>query len=248
MFRLFLRNKKLSRGSNQSTRHAAKNSKRNRRIFERYSVDHKHLTMLNEQDILVIREISAKGFSTLVSDRGFERMDIGDIYQARMRYLGEFYDLQARVSWKDKGVVGFELEKADRTVLQFLQRLLRPMEIAQSLRPVEANFMSENQNGKSWYHGDSDSDLYTWHDRSGQIIAWQLVVNGEYVEWSSNSGLKTGKLQAATAEDQKMKIPLNAPVQVADHAIDSTRKQLATDILMSLQLPVREELLPTLAG
>ncbi len=249
MFRLFLRHKKLSQGGKTTTaKKTSARPARNRRIFARYAVDHKHLTMLNEQDILLIREISAKGFSTFVSERGYSRLELGDVYQARMRYLGEFYDLQARVSWKDNGVVGFELENADRSILQFMQRLLRPMEIAHSLRAVEANFMAENHSGKSWYHGEGDTDLYVWHDRSGQIAAWQLVISGEYVEWSTNAGMKTGVMQSASGQGQKLKLPLSAPVPIADTGINKTRQQLATDIVMSLPLPVREELIPTLTA
>lgn len=247
MFRLFLRNKKLAESGKRPKKTSGAKPARNRRIFERYTVDHKHLTMLNEQDILLIRDISAKGFSTFVSERGYSRLELGDVYQARMRYLGEFYDLQAKVSWKENGVVGFELENADRSILQFMQRLLRPMEIAHSLKAVEANFMAENHSGKTWYHGDGDSDLYVWHDRAGIVVAWQLVVSGEYVEWSANGGLKTGVMQTSHA-DQKLKMPLNAPVQVADASMNKIRRQLATDVVMALPLPVREELINTLTA
>ena len=46
-----------------------KSYKRNRRLFERYNVNQQHLTVLNDQDIFVVRDISAKGFSSDVSPR-----------------------------------------------------------------------------------------------------------------------------------------------------------------------------------
>src|SRR5690606_28845794 len=110
----------------------------------------KHLTMMNEQDILLIREISAKGFSTQVSHRGFNRFQVGDVYAARMRYLGEIYDLDARVSWKSgKDTVGFELVTAERRTRDFMQRLLHPIALANSLRIVDAEFIKEKNDGKT---------------------------------------------------------------------------------------------------
>ena len=115
MFRLFLRKKILSAGDKAAKALSAQAGKvgkagkagaakggkkkaaepeppiRNRRVFARYNIDHKHLTLMNDQDILLVREISSKGFSTEVSPRGFARLVVGDVYDARVSDVGHPY-------------------------------------------------------------------------------------------------------------------------------------------------------------
>lgn len=253
MFRLFLRKKVLAAGDKpareaDSTRKAPA-ERRNRRVFARYNIDHKHLTLMNDADILLVREISAKGFSTEVSPRGYERLVVGDVYEARIRYLGEIFDLHGRVAWKADNFVGFEIVKAERDTLLFLKRLLRPVEIAGSLMPVESSFMAEGQAGKTWYHGDEESDLYVWHDQETQELkAWQLSVGNQYIEWHEGSGLVTGSLNAVQGGGALMGANLSGPAQTQDAAVDQKKKQFAVDIIMALQFPVRENLLETLSA
>lgn len=255
MFRLFLRKKVLA-APEKSARGKAKDApkktleeRRNRRIFARYNIDHKHLTLMNDADILLVREISAKGFSTEVSQRGFERLVVGDVYEARIRYLGEIYDMQARVAWKADSFVGFEIVKAERETLMFLKRLLRPIEIASSLQQVETSFMSESQEGKSWYHGDEESDLYVWHDPETQELkAWQLSIGNQYVEWNEATGLATGALTNVQGGGALMGANLKGLTNAQDAAVDVKKKQFAVDVIMALQFPVRETLLETLSA
>jgi hypothetical protein len=256
MFRLFLRKKVLSApatkakaGKAPSGSAGADTDKRNRRVFARYSVDHKHLTLMNEQDILLIREISAKGFSTEVSPRGFERLETGDVYDARIRYLGEIHDLQAKVAWKLDGFVGFEIVNAERSTLLFIKRLLRPIEIAASLQSVEASFLNGEGEGsaKTWYHGDEESDLYVWHHPdTSELKAWQLAIGEQYVEWSDASGLRTGSLIGVQGRQVLMGANLKGLTHNEDAEVDAVKKQFAVDVIMALAFPVRDDILVTL--
>lgn len=255
MFRLFLRKKILAGKDHEGDGPAAPSKtmaaapRRNRRIFARYSVDHKHLTIMNDADIFLVREISAKGFSTEVSPRGYDRLVVGDVYEARIRYLGEIYDLQARVAWKSETFVGFELVEATAETLRFIKRLLRPIEIAGSLQPVDAAFMNDQNTGKSWYHGDEDSDLYVWHDaETSELRAWQLAIGDHYVEWNESSGLATGSLTPVPGREALMGANMHGLVHRPDSAPDPQKKQFAVDVIMALQHPVREELLDTFAA
>lgn len=254
MFRLFLR-KKLFSGdvaTKPETSAPPANTlapKRDRRVFARYNIDHKHLTLMNEQDILLVREVSAKGFSTEVSARGYERLTIGDIYEARVRYLGEVYDMQAKVIWKHDTVVGFEIVKAARETLNFLKRLLRPIEIAWSLAPVEAAFMKdapEGQSSKQWFHGDNETDLYVWHDTdTNDVTAWQLASGETYVEWNASRGLTTGAVVSVKGRESLLGANLQGLTHKADTKPDDKKRQFAVDVIMALQDKVREDILET---
>lgn len=253
MFRLFLK-KKIIDGENASTNgngeaarvraHAQSAIAKNRRVFSRYNVDHKHLTLMNEQDILLVREISAKGFSTDVSQRGYERLFIGDVYEARVRYHRETYDLRARVAWKADGVVGFEMVETPHETLGFIKRLLKPIEIAQSMQPVDPSFLRESEHEKAWYHGDQESDLFIWKEQdTSHVKAWQLSIGNQYVEWSELRGLVTGTT-SPTPVSEVLTHP-TAQIQQPDQAIDGSKKQMAIDIIMALQDPVKDLILET---
>ncbi len=247
MFRLFLRKKLLAGDGIADTKaEGIKAPKRDRRVFARFNVDHKHLTLMNEQDILLVREISAKGFSSEVSPRGFSRLTIGDVYEARIRYLGDIYDLNAKVVWKHDNFVGFEIVKASRDTLLFIKRLLKPIEIAWSLQPVEAAFMHDNTSGKQWFHGDEDTDLYVWTDEEKhEITAWQLASGETYVEWNTSLGLITGSLVAAKGRESAMGANLLGPTHTQDPKPDGGKRQFAVDVIMALQYPVRDDLIET---
>lgn len=243
MLRLFL-TKKMFAGRSKVNKGERK---RNRRIFERFDVDYKHLTMLNEQDILVVRDLSAKGFSTQVSERGFQRFRIGDIYAAKMRYLGEIFDIAARVTWKNEDTVGFELVEPSKQTLNFMRRLLKPIEIAASLRRVDSSFMANNTEGKTWYHGDNDTDLYIYRNEAGELSAWQLILGNEFVEWSELSGLSTGEVKSNNSASEVIG-QMTARSTVSDQKLNDSRRKLALDVLMALEIPDRDQILPTIAG
>jgi hypothetical protein len=133
--------------------------------------------------------------------------------------------------------------------LRFIKRLLRPIEIAGSLQPVDAAFMNDQNTGKSWYHGDEDSDLYVWHDaETSELRAWQLAIGDHYVEWNESSGLATGSLTPVPDREALMGTNMHGLIHRQDSAPDPQKKQFAVDVIMALQHPVREELLDTFAA
>lgn len=251
MFQLFLK-KKLSQSF--STSRAKKEDdfglkKRNRRVSERFKIDHKHLTMMNAQDILLVREISLNGFSTYVASSSTKRFKVGDVYSARIRYLGELHDLEARVTWIGRDVVGFAIVNATMMTMEFMKRLIYPQAIAVSLREVNAKFMSESGSGKTWYHGDEETDLFLWHEQSGELNAWQLVTKSNFVEWSEKTGLQTGKVKLSNADvSSLMNVSVTETERIVDERIDPKTRQLATDVFMALDIPDGPKLVRTLGG
>jgi hypothetical protein len=248
MFRLFLL-KKIFQGVKERIDSAKEKREeqrlRNRRIYERYNVDHKRLTMLNDQDIFVMRDISVHGFSTYASKRGIERLEVGDVFASRMRYLGEVYDLNARVSWKGSDVVGFEQLDPSTQVKGFIERLLRPIEIASSLREVDSEFMQTHERGKKWYHGDADTDLYVWFGEDEALDAWQLILKDHYVEWNQLHGMSTGVMSGSNAAVPGFDLPPSR-LFVADRIIDTRKKQTAVDVIMAMGIPERDAILKTI--
>lgn len=254
MFRVFLRRKLLSGLEDGTTYPAAAGHeqdsttfRRNRRLFARYKINNKHLAIMNDADIFPVREISTKGFSIEVSVGGFKRLIVGDVYDARIRYLSEMYDLQAKVTWKSESFVGFSIFDAAAETHQFIKRLLRPIEIADSLQPVMTAFMKDSNTGKSWYHGEEESDLYVWHDaETQQLRAWQLAIGNEYVSWSEANGVITGSIGRNSSQNTLFDTDLKSGVAVPDAVRDPQKQQFALDVIMALAHPIRDEILLTL--
>ena len=248
MFKIFLR-KKLHSGLSSDQRtisHDRKSRQRNRRLYQRYQVNQQHLTILNDQDILVIRDLSPRGFSSDVSTRAFDRFQIDDVYEARMRYLGEVHDITVKVAWKKNKVVGFELLEAEARTLFLFQRLLRPVKIASSLAEVDAEFLRAAPEQKTWYHGDEGTDLLIWRAPETRTIdAWQLIVGDEFIEWNARTGLATGTVQGPSLREEPL---LAEPPVVLEHdeCPDESRVRMAADLFTALRYEIKGELLSSL--
>ena len=249
MFRIFL-GKKLVAGKGEedgSKEKAMRPSRnRNRRLFERYNVDHYHLTILNDQDILVVRDLSAKGFSSDVSERAFMRFCIGDVYSAKLRHIGEVFEIKVRVSWKATKVVGFEIMEASADFLRFLSRIIRPIKIASSMKEVNGEHAKVEEKNKVWLRGDLNTDLFIWKDENGAVQAWQLVMGDEFVEWSYSVGFATGLQRLPSREERAVGLNQTEVTVVKDNSVDKKRKKFAMDIIASLPDAYRDELLGTL--
>lgn len=250
MFKFFLKKKILNFGRKQKDAEVKpkideNDRKRNRRIIERYDVDFKHLTILSDQNILVIKDISPKGFSTALAQQSFDKFLIGDVYDGRMRYLGETFDVRARVTWKQSETMGFELIKPTRNTVGFLSRLLKPIEIAASLKEVDSEFMHAGHESKLWYHGENETDLYVWLSPNGSIVAWQLCLGEEFIEWQMSDGMRTGLLNHSSLDFASPFQNIGNDTNVNDKAVSELKVQLAQDIIMASQVPIKSALIKT---
>jgi hypothetical protein len=251
VFRIYLE-KKISSGQSETNKVESPpirpSRTRNRRLFERYNVDHYHLTVLNDQDILVVRDLSAKGFSSDVSERAFMRFNLGDVYSAKLRYLGEVYDVKVKVSWKQSKVVGFEVIDADTDFLKFLGRVIRPIKIGSSMKQIRVDELENSDLQKLTLKGDFNTHIYIWKKAHvDDLEAWQLVMGEEFVEWSSSSGTTTGSLEAKPLFDQSLGLSNEKSSSlVPDKKINERRKRLAIDIFAALNVAFRDDLLATL--
>ncbi|MBC7658217.1 MAG: hypothetical protein H7249_00760 [Chitinophagaceae bacterium] len=244
MFRIFL-SKKIHSGETESKAAPVERParQRNRRIYERFAVDQKHLTVMNDQDILVIRDISVKGFASDVSERAYDRFSLGDIYTARMRYHGKVQEYDVKVAWKRDLLVGFELHEPQTPTVLFFRNLVRPVQLAHSLSQVDAAFMEDHE-GMTWYHGE-DIDLHIWINDEEGLSAWQLAFDEQLIEWSAVHGIKTGVLRRQSFSEIGIVEP-GELIRFVDENPDQTRIRLAADILASGTFPEAPDLLKSL--
>ena len=212
MFRFFL-TRKLFSGETRDVEadEALANAKNrpNRRMKERFSFDHRRMTMMSDQDIMVVREVSETGFSSMVSERTWNRMGIGDGYSSRVRIGPEVLEFSIKVAWKEstksslvadgetsapRHILGFEIIQGTETSESGWRRLIRPAALAGSLQKIENSFMHQFGAEKVWYHGEDGCDLMIWSSPDDlKMIAWRLSYDSHYVEWRDGSAFETGK-------------------------------------------------------
>lgn len=219
---------------------------RNRRSYERFDLDHKHLALMNDQEIFLIRDLSSQGFSCEVSERALTKLHRGDVYLCRLRYLGEVYEANACVRWAEQRFVGFELVKPGAKLAAFMKRLLKPLEIAHSFAEVDARFVEGYDNeGLRWFQGAESSNLYLWYGQAGEVKAWRLATGSLYACWDGTRGIRTGSIE----EEAKPNTAFSPPWQQSfheDEQLNPSVIQFVTDIFMALQLSDKDKLLSTL--
>lgn len=249
MFRLYLVDQ-LQTAQLASHNHLAgagenrhKRPKRNRRIYDRFDIDHKHLSLMNDQDILLIRDISEFGFSTEVSSRGFKRLNIGDTYRCRLRYLNEIYEVEACVRWKLKNFVGFEIVKNSPKLNRFMKRLIKPIEIASTFNKVDDMINKlQHDDGMEWYQGVDSSNFYLWRDEFGHVKSWCFESSNRYLKWKQGFGLSSGSWKSEGHFSELMSNPKNREAS-EDMALDGDLTQLVLDVFMAFPIPEKQELI-----
>ena len=284
MFRFFL-TKKIFAGS---IREVASESERNgvprqagqqpnRRMKERFSFDHRRMTMMSDQDIMVVREVSESGFSSVVSERTWGRMGIGDGFSSRVRIGPDVLEFSIKVAWKDVvdppssaagdaapviHLLGFEMIQDVENSISGWRRLIRPSTLAGSLQRVDSSFMQQFGSEKVWYHGDEGCDLMIWFSPDeSKMIAWRLSYDSHYVEWRDGSPFETGRSPDLSpgvfSDEANFSVPDLPAIRTTGRggdiggdkaAIDHRRLQEALDILAASDVTEAPELIQLLEG
>lgn len=218
---------------------------RDRRMHERYKIDHHQLALMNQQDILPIRNISQGGFASEVSPECAERLKIGDHYKCHIRYLGDTFNCQAKLVWKQSPHIGFALYRPSKKLKLFFERLLTPLRIGASLSQVQGatNEVLE-QEGLNWFIGDEHTSLFVWPGEGNHPRKWRLHVGEDAILWDPELGLTTGRL---LPNDDVTQEPWTHQV-IQDDSLSVRRQRLAGDILMATRIPGHEVLVQLVCG
>jgi hypothetical protein len=242
MFRVFL-GKKLPNKKPARTGKKTAVADDNRRKNIRYDMDHKHLTLMNDQDIYQIRDVSKNGFSTFASKRTLQRVTTGDTYESKIRYVGATYALTARVSWTSNEAIGFTCLDSNPQTKEFLARILQPMTIGSTLTLMECDLVKKYESSKTHYVGSHNSNLFIWTGRDGIVDAWQLIIDQSFLEWSHLNSLSSGNL-ADTVKSSMF--DLSQEMLNKTHEVSTESIQFATDVIMGSSIKEQEQIINTL--
>jgi hypothetical protein len=217
-----------------------------RRSQDRYEVKHGSLTFLNDFDMLLVKDLSLRGFHSQVPQRALKRLAIGDIYEARSRHREITFELEIKVAWQREDHVGFEFVGLDDNARLVIKRLIRPLEIAASMSLIDADFIKASSPSKTWYHGDDGSDLFIWHDERGFVCGWQFIADDKYLEWREGKGLESGALMTENSSESGL-LDSHEQVLKADDTINKTFLHFTLDVLLALDCDEKQKLIATIA-
>jgi hypothetical protein len=247
MFRLYLVN--LIKSQKLSQNKVDISEEEDRRVFERYDVKRQHYSMLNDQDIFSIQNISKQGFCVEAAQRAFSRLNIGDVYEFKMRYSREIYSGQGVVVWKHDSLVGFELLKENQGIKDLFKRLIVPMKIGQSMALVdEKKVIKDLPSDVLWFNGLYETNLFLWVDKSQGVRAWLLQSSDRFLKWSKDTSLLAGKVSDYIRFDPKQAIKWMFDEEEVSYMLPSrSHLKVALDIIISCNLPeVKEQLIDSL--
>lgn len=216
-----------------------------RRQYDRYEMNTTPVSAAGEGEVLIIREMSLKGFSAYIPEEAFKNLSVNDCYRVLMRIGKHVQKLKAKVSWKaGKSLVGFELVDLDKQSVDIIQKIVKPVAIAKSLNLVTGNLNQDDHGEKIWFHGDEDTDLFAWHTGDGRMNAWQLIFSDRFICWHSEVGLRTGTLQVAQSESDKLvELSRDNLVQQFDQMPDQETLSFAVNLLKATNLDIKEQIL-----
>jgi hypothetical protein len=196
--------------------------------------------------MLIVKDLSLRGFHSQVPQRAIERLAIGDIYEARSRHRQTSIELNIKVAWLRGDRVGFEFVKLDDDARRVIKALIRPIKIAASMSLIDADFIKATSPSKMWYHGDDGSDLFIWHDERGFMCGWQFIADDKYLEWREGKGLESGALIKENSSESGL-LDSHEQVLKADETIDREFLHFTSDVLLALDYDKTQKLIETIA-
>jgi hypothetical protein len=229
MFRLYLTQflykiSSKSFNSSEDTTHST-----DRRVYERFEVKKHHLTMINKQDIFLIKNISQKGLASEVSPRSYQNLKLGNVYKGKIRYLDEIYTCNVSVQWKQPYTIGFYLiDSNPKDVFSLFKRLTIPIKIGQSLKKTSHSFPKEIE----IYKGDFNTTLCFW--TKDKIKSWILITNDKLLQWDGENIL-AGTISTNINHSDIINT-MTKQLEFPQYKVTEKHRRLAKDIILASHL------------
>lgn len=120
------------------------------------------------------------------------------ILDAHVRLMGEDVPVSLRVVNRRGRMVGCQVADMAPAWLEAVSRFLNPLRLGQSLHEINPRLVQQRDPNKTmrWFQGSPGCDLFTWTNDADQLVKAQLFFSWKAVEWSVDTGLRTGQVQS----------------------------------------------------
>lgn len=228
---------------------------RNLRFFKRYSLEKHQSTIVYEQDILLVRNISYDGFCLKVSQRLADSLKVGQsCYFKNFKLNQKHTSIYAQIIWinSTEALVGYLVDK-DRSIDEYhklIEPILLPQDIASSFRQIDIKTYDSVESGIKtlFYKGTYNSEIclkyqkidekdteYNSKDSSIDIVSsyfegYKLVEvlmfsSNIYLKWYG-SGVQTGTFSYNDSKDQK-----DSNLRATDKDDSTNKKESSSNII-----------------
>ncbi len=197
--------------------------KKNSRYFRRYGLEKEKITMIYENDIMVLVNISYDGFCLKVSSRVLDSISIGQsCYFKKFRLFDRQVPIYAQVVWisKKDSTVGFciDQEKSGPDFHSLIEPVLLPLDIASSFKQIDIGTFDDITTKTLIYRGSYNSEIFIKFQSQNSldpkvqtinscsfpdydIVEIKMLSANFYLSWTPEEGLSTGTFSYDTDDN-----------------------------------------------
>lgn len=169
-----------------------------KRRVTRLSLTTEQFRLSRNGKIFSVVDLSTDGMALRVLDReDLVLFPVSSQIDGFLNLRGQKYSVQARVRHLGSELVGCQFDRLEGDVIQALTRFLDPVALGSELKPIPST-----ENGTLWYHGPSGTDLLFWRGTDGQYKRFALFMLGSFVQWDSESRLRTGRVRSSFEQSE----------------------------------------------
>ena len=180
------------------------------RLVPRYPLPKEKAKFFFEEGekVFALRDISLKGIGiNFLEHNEVLFFPLGYHCKAELKLDDHSFLVDLKVARSSAWAAGFTFENLAHDLETKIIAIIDPLRIARSLRPVDPKAKPEGffQGISSWYHGDSSTDLYFWHDTRGGLERALLLLGEDFWEWSLQEGIRTGRLERLQGDNAELR-------------------------------------------
>lgn len=171
-----------------------------KRLVPRYPLPKERVKIFfdKKEKVFGLRDLSLKGVGIgLVEGSEAQLFTLGEVLRVELRLGKKTLPLRLLVKRISPWSIGCEFADPDTELSEQISAMLDPLRIAKSLQKVDTNLSPDAFAAgiSAWYHGDSATDLYLWHDARGGVARVVLCLNGCFWEWLDRQRPRTGRYE-----------------------------------------------------
>jgi hypothetical protein len=177
------------------------------------------------EKVFALRDLSSQGLGIDLSEHGEVLLfPLGQHYSARLNLGGDLFAVELEVKRIEAANVGFKFLGLGDVLERKIEETVSPLRIAATLKSIRTGDIPESfrEGVDAWFHGEMNTDLFFWIDGDGLPTKVVLLWNGNFWEWTSSLGTRTGE----AVLDFNRKIDLHPDPRALHSRIYQARKIL----------------------
>jgi hypothetical protein len=203
-----------------------------KRLLPRLTVSHEVFRHDDTGKFFAVADLSLRGMAIRVAEReDMYPFMVGADVQGMLNIRHEKFHIGGKVRHLGADLVGIEFNELPSSVAHALANYLDPVVLGQELRPVPTGDSS------LLFASTSGTEVLLNIDLANRYTRLTVMILGSLIQWSENSGLRTGLVKNSFEESVVVGITrLDTLLFQEDAAIDPQKLNLAKRLISSSNL------------